>query len=94
MDEADFGKYKKCKCCGILYLKLLNNGVCLSCVETGLYDYTRIRDYIREHPKVTLAEVSRALKIGVSAIVRFIDEGRLEIVKNSNELYIPIDKFE
>lgn len=92
MEEVD--KYKKCKCCGILYLKLLKNGVCLSCLESGFYDYTRIRDYIRAHPKVTLAEVSRALNIGISTIVKFIDEGRLEIVKNSNELYIPIEKLE
>jgi hypothetical protein len=63
-------------------------------MESGQYEYTRIRDYIREHPKVTLAEVSRALNIGVSNIVRFIDEGRLEIVNTSNELYIPLDKLE
>lgn len=92
MGEIDYDEYKQCKCCGIMYLKLMNNDVCYYCNESGQYDYTRVREYVGAHQNCSIMEVSRALNVNVSTIVQFIKEGRIEAIQNGR-LFIPLDKL-
>lgn len=93
MSQNEYDEFKQCKCCGIMYAKLLNNDVCLYCNESGQYDYMRVREYVRDHQNCSIIEVSRAINVSVGQIIRFIKEGRIQTVQNSNKLFIPLDKL-
>jgi hypothetical protein len=93
MRQIKDDEFKQCKCCGIMYANLMSNDVCLYCNDSGQYDYFRVRDYVRDHQNCSIIEVSRAINVSVAQIIRFIKEGRIQTVQNSNKLYIPLDKL-
>ncbi|MDZ4861106.1 MAG: hypothetical protein SGI88_19210 [Candidatus Hydrogenedentes bacterium] len=67
-----------CARCKKLFLKVRAN-VCLACEAEDEAFYERLRQHIGIHPNQTAEEVSEATGIEIETVLRFINEGRIEV---------------
>ena len=67
---------KNCKRCGILF-NFQEHSVCQQCLGKEEEDFQKIWDYMREHPGVSVLELSRKTGVEPAVITRFRREGRL-----------------
>jgi len=58
--------------------------LCPLCYKKDQSDFERIRQYLYEHPRATIFQVSTDLDMPVSQLKRYLREGRLEIVEKDN----------
>lgn len=59
--------------------------LCPTCYEKDQKDFERIRQYLYEHPRAKIFQVSTDLDMPVSKLKRYLREGRLEIVEKDNQ---------
>lgn len=58
--------------------------LCPNCYEKDQSDFEKIRQYLYEHPRAKIFQVSTDLDISVHKIKRYLREGRLEIIEKDN----------
>lgn len=75
-----------CKRCGRLYNRI-NAEICSECMKEDDDKFFLVRDYLRDHRRATIYEVSDGTGVEVSMIIRFIREGRITPVDNPNLAY-------
>jgi len=73
---------RNCPKCGKLFVFTTRN-MCPDCVKEENDEFALVKEYIREHEKATIDEVSEATGISTSKILKFLKEGRL-ILNPSN----------
>lgn len=73
-----------CRRCGKVIHSNGYSDLCIECGEKDERDFARIRDYLREHQRANIYEVSTNVDIAVSQIKKYLREGRLEIVEKIN----------
>lgn len=78
-------KLNQCKYCGTMFQSTDVRVVCDECRKTDDILFTRIEDYLRRYPNSNALQVSDGLSIPVFEVIRFIDEGRLQLTKGSFE---------
>ncbi|QNU67199.1 MerR family transcriptional regulator [Ruminiclostridium herbifermentans] len=71
---------KKCRQCGGTFLYTTNDDLCFSCIQKNELEFQKIKNFLKEHPRSSVALISTTLDISVATIQKFIDEGRLEMV--------------
>ena len=54
---------------------------CPSCQEIRNEQYDRVRDFVKEHPGISAVEVHHYTEVPLNAIMQFVEEGNLDIVK-------------
>lgn len=74
---------KNCMKCKKIFQYLSGPPLCPNCREQEEKDFQKVKDYLREHPRATITEVSEELEISVEKITRYLKEGRLEIAPGS-----------
>jgi len=76
-----------CKVCGKLYER---NGKdkCNECFQKEELAYKTIREYVLSHAGVSAIDVNKATGIPISLILKFIDEGRIELKKPKEKIYL------
>jgi predicted amidophosphoribosyltransferase len=77
-------KYSNCSRCGKFLEANEFGNLCIECVEKDEADFRRIKEYILEHPRAKIFNVSLDLNISISKIRRYLREGRLEIIEKNN----------
>lgn len=66
-----------CKKCGRIFQQVTSRRICPDC-ERELEDkFVEVRDYIRDHPNVSIMEVSRETEVSVEQLKQWVREERL-----------------
>ena len=84
------GKMKNCSSCGKVFVAINNARICMDCREKEEKWEREIVEYVRDHPKSTIAEIVEATGVQEPVIRRMIREGRF--VSTGIELYYPCEK--
>ena len=84
------GKMKNCSSCGKGFVAINNARICMDCREKEEKWEREIVEYVRDHPKSTIAEIVEATGVQEPVIRRMIREGRF--VSTGIELYYPCEK--
>lgn len=74
---------KQCPRCKKFFQYISGAPICLECKTQEEKEFTRVKEYLKENPKATLANLSEDLEIPVERITKFLKEGRLEVAPNS-----------
>jgi hypothetical protein len=72
-----------CRICGRLFARD-GNQECPECHEKDLAEYRIIREYISTHHNVSAVDLNAATGIAISTILRFIKDGRVELMTSNN----------
>lgn len=72
---------KQCKECMATFQYTNSDGLCLTCSQKTELEFSRIKNFLKLHPKSTISRIATELDIKVASIQRFVDEGRLEIIE-------------
>lgn len=75
---------RNCKRCGRIYTYIGGPPICPTCIEQDEADFRRVKEYLYNNPGASMSEVSEVLEVSVEKITRFLKDGRLEIVGDSN----------
>jgi predicted amidophosphoribosyltransferase len=67
-----------CSVCGKMILKN-REGMCPGCAEEEYHDFVKVRDFVYDHPKARIPEVSETTGISYEKIFNWVREGRLLI---------------
>ncbi len=70
-------EFRNCKRCGKVY-QSANPDFCPDCVDAGEKDFRKVRDFIKDNPKVSLEVVAEATGVDEDQILEFLRDGRLE----------------
>ncbi|NJD04688.1 MAG: flagellar protein [Ruminiclostridium sp.] len=81
-------KFANCSVCGKLFETGNCRSVCHECIKQDMSDFDRIRDFLYNHPRAKVFEVSNNLDIPVPVIKRYLREGRLEIIEKNNRFLL------
>jgi flagellar operon protein (TIGR03826 family) len=76
-----------CRSCGRLFNQLSYHDVCPQCKLEEERKFYTVREYLKEHRRSTIYELSDATEVSVSLIIKWIHEGRISTVENPNLHY-------
>ncbi len=79
---------RNCKECGRLFQYDGISKLCYRCRKKDDEDFRKVKDYIYEHPKSTIHEVADETEVSRDKILRYLREGRLEIVGDNPGLIL------
>jgi len=68
---------KNCPRCGKVFVKI-REPICAPCVKEEEEIFESVREYVKENPNSTVAEVSEACNVQTKRIMQYIRDGRLE----------------
>lgn len=74
---------KNCRSCGRIFNYVAGPFVCQVCREGLEKKFQEVKEFIREHPGVTIPEVSDACDVEPHQIRQWLREERLELAENS-----------
>jgi len=77
-----------CKRCGKIYSYIGGAYLCNDCKRQDEEDFKRVKDYLYDHPKASIYEVSKELDIGVERIKTYLRQGRLEIIGDDGNMIL------
>ena len=84
------GKMKNCSSCGKVFVSINNARICMDCRAKEEQWERSIVEFVRDHPKSTIAEIVEATGVQEPVIRRMIREGRF--VSSGADLYYPCEK--
>lgn len=74
---------KNCKRCNKLFQYVVGKPICPLCKQREEEAFQLVKDFLRENPKSSLAEVHQETKVSIKQIEEFIREERIEVSKQS-----------
>lgn len=74
---------KNCKSCGRIFNYLSGPPLCPSCLKDLDVKFNEVKEYIYEHPRVGVQEVSDVCEVSVSQIRQWVREERLAFAEDS-----------
>ncbi|WP_058485997.1 TIGR03826 family flagellar region protein [Defluviitalea phaphyphila] len=74
---------RNCKKCNRLFQYVTGRVICPACKEEEEKVFKKIKEYLYEHPKATLVQVSQETGASIPTIKHYIREGRLIITPES-----------
>ncbi|QXM05162.1 TIGR03826 family flagellar region protein [Crassaminicella indica] len=83
---------RNCKECGRLFQYTGISKICPRCQKKDEEDFKVVREYIYENEGATLTEVSEETGVDEDKILRFLREGRLEIVGENSALILECER--
>jgi predicted nucleic acid-binding Zn-ribbon protein len=82
---------QRCSECGGLFANM-PRGVCTGCLDQRERDFRLVRDWLRDHRGAGIPEASEATGVDEGVIVRFIREGRIEIIDPASDPALQRDR--
>ena len=73
---AELKRMKMCAGCGSPFTPLADEDFCYKCRNTTSTQEADVVDYIRDHPGVSILEVSRSTNLSTKTLIRMAHEGR------------------
>ncbi|MCT4595410.1 MAG: MerR family transcriptional regulator [Anaeromicrobium sp.] len=83
---------KNCKKCGRIFQYTGITKICERCRRTEDESFKTVREYIYDNPGANLAEVSEETGVEEDTILRYIRQGKLEIVSENSSLLIECER--
>ncbi|MCT4605027.1 MAG: MerR family transcriptional regulator [Marinisporobacter sp.] len=83
---------RNCKECGRIFQYTGVSKICTRCQKKEDNDFNVVREYIYENQGATLTEVSEETGVDEDKILRFLREGRLEIVGEDSALILECER--
>ncbi|MBO4980512.1 MAG: flagellar protein [Lachnospiraceae bacterium] len=74
---------RNCRNCGRIFNYVAGAILCQPCRELMEKKFQEVKEYIRQHPGVGIAEVSEACDVDPAQIRQWLREERLEVTENS-----------
>lgn len=74
---------KNCKGCGRLFNYLSGPPLCPTCAKTLDGKFEAVKEYVYDHPRVDMQEVSEVMEVSISQIKQWIREERLSFAEDS-----------
>jgi flagellar operon protein (TIGR03826 family) len=74
---------KNCKGCGKLFNFLSGPPLCPSCAQALDIKFEEVKEYVYDHPRVGIQEVSEELEVPIAQIKQWIREERLAFAEDS-----------
>ena len=74
---------RNCRVCGRIFNHLAGAPICPACRESLEAKFQEVKDYIREHRGVGIAEVAEACDVDPAQIRQWLREDRLEVTEDS-----------
>lgn len=71
--------YKTCKYCGRIF-QTSGANICPECLREMEDQFKLIKEYLYQHPRASVEEVSKDTEVDERLILHFLREGRLEMV--------------
>ena len=86
------GKTRSCMRCGLIF-HYTGSGhlICPNCREADMKDFDRVREYLYDHQKSNIAEISEGTGVSVDIIESFLKGGRMEI-PNDSDVFIRCER--
>ncbi|MGI6227958.1 MAG: TIGR03826 family flagellar region protein [Peptococcales bacterium] len=81
---------RNCPECGKVFVYTIAN-LCPACREEEEMEFTRVKEYLYENPKIGIYELAGETQVDEAKIVRWIREGRIE-GKNYSGLAVPCER--
>ena len=75
------GETCHCRYCKRIFQSYIRKTVCDKCQAIDDERFQVIRDYLGKYPHSNAMQIAEGLNIDVTEILRYIDEGRLNMVK-------------
>ena len=76
---------KNCKRCNKVFLYTAGLPICPVCMDEDERMFKEVSLYIREHPGTPLSVVSTELQISYDKLMKYVREGRLQILASNGE---------
>ena len=73
---------RNCKKCGKVFASF-GDKVCVDCKREEDELFTKVKEYIYDHPRASIKEVSRETEVDEDIILRYMREGRIEVADDS-----------
>jgi flagellar operon protein (TIGR03826 family) len=74
---------RNCKGCGKLFNYLSGPPLCPSCIKALDLKFEEVKEYVYDHPRVGIQEVSEEMDVSVNQIKQWIREERLAFAEDS-----------
>lgn len=74
---------RNCKGCGKLFNYILGPPLCPTCAKALDSKFEEVKEYVYDHPRVDMQEVSEVFEISVAQIKQWIREERLSFAEDS-----------
>ena len=74
-----------CRYCKKIFRSAIRRTCCDSCKEKDDIFFEKIKNYLELYPNSNALQISEGLEVDVTEILRFIDEGRLNMVEGTFE---------
>lgn len=74
---------RNCKGCGRLFNYLSGPPLCATCAQALDLKFEVVKEYVYDHPRVGMQEVSEELEVPISQIKQWIREERLAFAEDS-----------
>ncbi|MGN0506699.1 MAG: hypothetical protein ACI4FZ_09065 [Lachnospiraceae bacterium] len=72
-----------CKFCGKHFLSRIKTSTCEECKPIDDELFSKIEEYLMRYPNSNAIQISEGLGIAAAEVLRYIDEGRLQIAKGA-----------
>ena len=76
---------RNCRRCGKLF-GYVDKPICQDCLRQDEDDFKIVKEYIYDHPRCALSEVSTVTGVSVKKITKFLKDGRLEVIEGMVEM--------
>lgn len=74
---------RNCKGCGKLFNYLSGPPLCPTCMQSLDAKFEEVKEYVYDHPRVGMQEVSEKLEVPIAQIKQWIREERLAFAEDS-----------
>ena len=79
----DYMDVRNCKSCGRLFNYMTGPNLCPTCMASLEAKFDEVKEYIYDHPRVGIQEVSEVFDVSVAQIKQWIREERLAFAEDS-----------
>ncbi len=76
---------RNCTECGKVFSHP-SQSLCAQCFKARSEEFTKVKDYLQEHPNAALSAVSEDTEVSIETIYEYIRQGRLTMVPKGAEL--------
>ena len=83
---------RNCRKCGRIFQYDGFNRNCERCRKNEEEEFRKVREYIYDHPKATISEVSEETDVEEELILKYLRQGRLEITNLEGSLVLDCEK--
>ena len=83
---------RNCRRCNRIFNYIGGMSICLECKQEDDTNFKKVKEYLYDHPKASMVDVSKELEISIQQIKSYLKEGRLEIVGDGGNMFLECER--